>query len=252
MEDHLKYSEKLMKRLENDYANNLRKLKIEENIYRRVNLLMSNSCEDNIARMIKEILDDNKKEYRYIVDVYLSPISQKKLYRPDILIIDKNKNNIVGIVEIKAQMGYCGDLHFNEYEKTLEILNEGVIIKNDSGISKIHNDFWNTFEKDNGNIHLTIDKNVNIFVVTVLTRNHRSNVEQTIRNYLKENKNNNIHYNVLYNESIWYDNLKSENKNELYENGKEYTPRNNKQKITLVIKQEFGFKKFVDNIKKIS
>ena len=75
MEDHLKYSEKLMKRLENDYANNLRKLKIEENIYRRVNLLMSNSCEDNIARMIKEILDDNKKEYRYIVDVYLSPIS---------------------------------------------------------------------------------------------------------------------------------------------------------------------------------
>ena len=93
MEDHLKYSEKLMKRLEKDYADNLRKLKIDKNIYRRVNLLMSSSCEDNIARMIKEILDDNEKEYRYIVDVYLSPISQKKLYRPDILIIDKNKNN---------------------------------------------------------------------------------------------------------------------------------------------------------------
>ena len=149
-------------------------------------------------------------------------------------------------------MGYCGDLHFNEYEKKLEILNEGVLIKNNSSVSKIHNDFWSTFEEDNGNIYLTIDKNVNIFVVTVLTRNHRSNVEQTIINYQKENKNNNIHYNVLYNESIWYDNLKSENKNELYENGKEYTPRNNKQKITLDIKQKFGFKNFVDNTKKIS
>ena len=80
-----------------------------KNIKRYTYLTMSGYVENAIAVLINDILKSKGKKYKYIIDAQLSVDS--KLYRPDIVIYDDD-NNIHGLVEIKAQLGYANS--FNE------------------------------------------------------------------------------------------------------------------------------------------
>ena len=249
MENYLNLSENLLNRLNRDYEDNLIKLNVGNNIKRKTNLTMSDSCENNISIMISEIL--KSKKYKYIIDAYFSCKANKttKLYRPDITIIDGNE--IVGMLEIKAQMGYSGPQSPDDYNKKLDTFLKSEITTKYDDLHKAKCleetiQFWNSFEnndKKNNKISFTISPDANYYVLTVLSKNHCHNVEETIENFEKyKNKYNKIHFYALYNENVWYDSLLETNAHQIFEYGTNTA-------IDSKIKELYGFKKFVEDIK---
>ncbi len=86
-----------------------------KNINRHTRLIMSSYAENGIALLIDSILSVKGKKYKYIVDAQIT--IDKKTIRPDIVIYDDSKgiNEVVGIVEIKSQLGYEGKFTKEEY-----------------------------------------------------------------------------------------------------------------------------------------
>ena len=278
MKEVYKIAKKLLYDLGKEYEKNKEKLNIlnaygekGNNIYRRINIAMSYSCEDLISILIaKELKEEN---YLYIVDTYLSYKNgnSKHNYRPDIIIVKVNKqkkiNEIVGIVEVKAQMGYCKIINPSKYETMLDILqNNNLIMKFDSD-EKIdknddkYNEFWNNFfiSKQNNKepiIKFKCSRKTKVYIVNFLSKNHVLNVERTIKEFDSIKPKRTMFY-TLYNETKWYDNLNDNNEKDdfLYENSMRNKEFKYKDKINIITNKErynHGFEMFVKDINKLN
>ena len=85
------------------------------NICRYTRPSMSGYVENAVAILINDILKD--KKLNYIIDAQLS-VGKSQPLRPDIIIYNEN-NEILGIVEVKSQLGYAGDFSYVEYNKKI-------------------------------------------------------------------------------------------------------------------------------------
>ena len=88
--------------IETIYADTKNELKT--NIYRGHSRSISTDIEDAIAIFISDILHEDKYKILSDPSIYIN----HKKHRPDILVVDKN-NEVILLIEIKAQMGYCRD-----------------------------------------------------------------------------------------------------------------------------------------------
>ena len=88
--------------IETIYADTKKQLKT--NIYRGHSRSISTDIEDAIAIFISDILHEDKYKILSDPSIYIN----HKKHRPDILVVDKN-NEVILLIEIKAQMGYCRD-----------------------------------------------------------------------------------------------------------------------------------------------
>ena len=84
---------------------------IDENIYRGHSRCISVDVEDEIAKYILQLLP---KRYKLFLDPSISINEKlylpkkKKIYRPDLLVINENAE-VTAFIELKAIMGYCRD-----------------------------------------------------------------------------------------------------------------------------------------------
>lgn len=271
-------SNELGERIKNAYEfyTSMKEDYIDKRIIRKIGLPMSNSCENEIARMISKILNN---KYNIIVDSYIpynDVITKKnKLYRPDIIIIKTYKregkivNEIIAIVEVKAQMGYCGILNTKVYEdKITGLFSDEFNISNDEyerlscNAQKFYINMGLEEIKDKKTIKYEINNNLKIFIVNLMDSNHVKNVEGTIGNFI-DNKSNVNFYN-LYGansniQNIWYNNLGYSciyelNNVEKYvdistknENGSKKISYN----LTQDVRKKHGFEQFINDIKNL-
>lgn len=205
---------------------------IKRGIVRKINLAMASTCENVVATSIAEILKN--RDYKYIIDCYIS-YGKKNRYRPDILIINK-ENTIVGIVEVKAQMGYCGMLDPRTYHSKLKEIKESkdeIRIKfQEKEYSILPDDlrkFYDElgYDKKNKLIKLKLSHNAHLFIVNVLSSNHTKNVEGTIYNF-ENNKEEDVQFYSIFGQKVWYNEVSYTN---LFSsiNGDEKTKYNFKQ-----------------------
>ena len=261
----------------NEYLDN-RNEYLDSRIIRKINLTMSNACENEIALLVSKVLN---KDYNIIIDAYLSYTDENakkrknKTYRPDIIVIktckehDNIVNEIVGIIEVKAQMGYTGILTPDMYEYRLDRLKGNSICFSDEEYELLSKDALKYYGKmgltnEHKAIDYRISDNLNIFVVNVMASNHSSNVEDTIACFDK--KKSKVHFYTIYDNHIWYNKLSSEklfelnkdeklidkevkiikiNKNGLLEEQKKKISF----KINKKVREEHGISKFIDDIK---
>ena len=154
----------------------------KENIKRYTKPSMASYTENAIALLIDNI---KKSKLNYLIDSQLS-VCKSKIIRPDIIIYDKN-NVIIGIAEIKSQLGYAGNFNVKDYNKKIKMLkeasNKGIL-----SISKI-------------NMNFSISDKCKFFIVVLMSSNSHDN--------LKKLKGTN--YFVLFEKEkgkkLWYDNL---------------------------------------------
>ena len=283
--DTLRISQDLANYIKNEYDYYYKKKKedINSNIYRKINITMSSTCESAIAKVISNLIGNDN--YNFIIDAYLPYKKEigkrRKYYRPDIIIIDRKKGNkIVGIVEVKSQMGYCGTLHPIEFENKISNLEKsGYIVfskeeleqidaDNDEKVNQFLNGLTINGSKTKKQIKFEFDDHIGIYVVNIMASNHMSNVENTIGLFDNDAKlTNRVHFYTLYerstkdsNEKVWYYNL---NKAKLFEdyggedlyidrkvtiNKKEYKVNYN---FTSSLRNKYGFNQFVIDIKRI-
>ena len=284
-------SKEMANHLVKEYKNNDKKKRkyINNGVIRKISLTMASICEDEVAYLVANILGDN---YKCIVDASLSQYDSKanktKNYRPDILIIknDKiNKKNIlVGIIEVKAQMGYCGVLNPDEFKNKINILKS---LDDDKRIIKFSKNEYKYFNKDvkcfyedmgmtedNYYIKYEVANNLNLFIVNVLASNHPTNVNGTI-DYFDNHSDDSVKFYCLYGMNdnykeekkdddsniLWYSDLKDIYRFELDDSVKhgEYTienisDNNKKEKfeytITQNIRKKHGFSQFIKDLKR--
>ena len=202
---------------------------LDNKIVRKINPSMSNVCENEVALLAREILCD---KYKYLVDCYLpykikDKNSKKDIgnFRPDVVIIKRinGKNTIVGIIEVKAQMGYSGVLDIEKYDEKVNGLkyfervnikfdeNEYEILAKNKKVKDFYLQEYN-MGKDNRVIELEVSKNFHYFIVNVLASNHYQNVIGTIKK-IDGGKYPDIHFYSLFGgckdtaNELWYNNL---------------------------------------------
>lgn len=189
---------------------------LSKNIYRKINVPMSTSCEDIVAIITSDILKNEK--YCFLIDVLLpfkENARKEKHYRPDILIIDCEYDipEIVGIIEVKAQMGYCEPFNPEEIEKKKNDLKDTFEI----GFSKKEMDvidkaktlkkIFKKLKLNNCKIECKINKEkLKYLIVNVLKSSQSKKVKETINNF-DEDSRPNIYFYTLFNKNGWYDNL---------------------------------------------
>lgn len=279
MKNYEEYAGKLAKMLRNEYKEKIKEKykNLDKNIYRKINIPMASACEDGVASIIYEVLNT---KYIYLEDVHLKRKKvngeRGKSYRPDILIINPNikddKIEIVGIIEVKAQMGYCPIYEPKDFKvKKDELDNESYIKFSEEEMEMIEkvpdldrflcNKLCLKEEENCGKISYTLSKNLKILVVNVLASNHEAKVEKTIYNFDNSNpKYNDIHFYTLFGNiyennkktKVWYHNL---DKNNIYEKNTKCSKRNykkGKKEITIYTaqkeRQNHGFEKFINDL----
>ena len=162
-----------------------------KNIKRYTKPSMASYTENAIALLIDKIKGN---ELNYLIDSQLF-VGHKKVIRPDIIIYDKN-NVIVGVVEVKSQLGYAGSFSKEQYNKKIKMLKEA----SDNGVLSI----------TKMNMNFSVSNNCQYFIAILMSSNNHNN--------LKKFKGTN--YFVLFEKekgkNLWYDNLSVEflNKNE--------------------------------------
>lgn len=273
-----------IKKLANDFAKNIKDnyehlneekvTYIKSGIVRKINLTMSNICENEVALLVSKVL---KKKYNYIIDVYLSYYddnNKKQSYRPDIVIIDTQKkdnriiNKIVGIIEVKSQMGYCGIITPEDFQKKLRLADSKIsFYKEDyeqfnDNVKEYYKSMGIKEAKKECYIECTIGNNINIYIVNVIANNHINNVEGTIYKF-KDDKSNVHFYNLFGNNksnlNIWYNTISYDNIYESDTSTKNVNipiKKNNKvietieYELTHKIREKHGFEQFITDIKK--
>ncbi len=281
MENYEKYANNLANYLKKDYNTKIEeKYKyIDKKIFRKINLPMASACEDGIANIISEVLNS---KYNYLVDVHLKRKKtngeRKKSYRPDIVIINPNTNDdkieIVGIIEVKAQMGYCPIYEPDYFKKEKDELDqesyiefseeEMKMIRDVPDLEKfLSNKLHLKEEKECWKIKYTLSKSLKILVVNVLASNHEAKIEKTIYNFDHPKQEcNDIYFYTLFGNiyennkkiKVWYRNL---DVRYVYENNTKKSKRNYKrakEEITIDIEQKerekHGFKQFINDLQK--
>lgn len=159
-----------------------------KNIKRYTKPSMSNYTENAIALLINKI---KKNQLNYLIDPQLS-VDNKKIIRPDIIIYDKN-NVIVGIIEVKSQLGYAGNFNKEDYNKKIKQLKKA----SDKNLLALKKQ----------NMYFSISDNCKNFIVILMFSNNHNNLE----------KFKGTNYFVLFekenNKNLWYDTLSLESLN---------------------------------------
>lgn len=159
-----------------------------KNIKRYTKPSMSNYTENAIALLINKI---KQNQLNYLIDPQLS-VGDKKIIRPDIIIYDKN-NVIVGIGEVKSQLGYAGNFNKEEYNQKIKKLKKA----SDKNILVLKKQ----------NMYFSISDNCKNFIVILMSSNNHNNLE----------KFKGTNYFVLFekenNKNLWYDTLSLESLN---------------------------------------
>lgn len=158
--------------------------KIKTNIYRGNSRSLSSDVEEEIAIFCKTIMP---KKYKYYIDVSIH--EGGKNHKPDLLIVNTN-GEVVAMIEIKANMGYCRNagavidkLHNND--KVFKEKNELLF--------KIH---------DGNKANVKYGNNVKLFLIALTRENCDKNSHK--KNRLNASKAS-IKYFTLF--DGWYDNL---------------------------------------------
>ena len=165
------------------YAYNETKKTLGDNIYRGHSRAISSDIEDGIALFISRLQPSCK--------IFLDPSIHidHKIHRPDLLVIN-NKNEVIAMVEIKANMGWCR----NASGVIQKILSEDLIFKNKRTI--------NCEFSNNRSYDTSYSNNVKLFLISLTKgncsdKNHKSNKEYS-------NANNVYQFNLF---DGWYDSL---------------------------------------------
>ena len=249
---------------------------LDNRIYRKICTPMASACEDEVARLVSKVLN---KKYMYLIDVYLKREKEQekaqKGYRPDIIIIEPNDKGIkiVGIIEVKSQMGYCPVYKPSDFKDKIEKLK-----KKDCKISFSKEEMTVIMNKKNKKLRefmkkcnlpiedlnpydpqkdaiakykkqlleYTIDfKDLKIFVVNIIASNHESKVEETILNFEKNKSLKNIKFYTLFGNNeeadAWYNNLSINN---IYEKSE----KNKESKVNENMRKKHGFMQFLKDL----
>ena len=106
-------------------AHKITKGQLNDRVYRGHSRSISTDIEDSIALLIYDIIPN---DYYLILDpsIYVN----KQNHRPDLLIVN-GENKVVGLVEIKANMGWCRNASgvLNNLKKEDNIFKENKILK---------------------------------------------------------------------------------------------------------------------------
>ena len=106
-------------------AHKITKGQLNDRVYRGHSRSISTDIEDSIALLIYDIIPN---DYYLILDpsIYVN----KQNHRPDLLIIN-GENKVVGLVEIKANMGWCRNASgvLNNLKEEDNIFKENKILK---------------------------------------------------------------------------------------------------------------------------
>ena len=165
------------------YAYNETKKTLGDNIYRGHSRAISSDIEDGIALFISRL----QPSYKIFLDPSIH--IDHKTHRPDLLVIN-NKNEVIAMVEIKANMGWCR----NASGVIQKILSEDLIFKNTRTI--------NCEFSNNRSYDTSYSNNVKLFLISLTKgncsdKNHKSNKEYA-------NANNVYQFNLF---DGWYDSL---------------------------------------------
>lgn len=156
------------------------------NIFRSHLRSLSTDIENEITIFISKLLKEN---YKFFIDssVYI----KGKENRPDLLIVN-NKNEVVALIEIKAQMGHCRDARII-VDKLLELNNK---FKQ----QKVITCKFSHFEPQD----VIYGNNVILFLVSLTKDNCSPKQHQQNKDYTKEKGV--AHFNLF---SGWYENLEN-------------------------------------------
>ena len=157
---------------------------IKPNIYRGHSRSISTDIEDNITLFISNVLPDN---FKFLVDSSVRLVGRSK--RPDLLITNQ-LNEVVAMIEVKSNMGYCRDA-------------SGVIdsiIENDNSFRDL-NKFTCKFSFDE-NQEVTYSENVKLFLISLTDGNCSQNNHINNKEYSRMNG---VGYFCLFNG--WYGDL---------------------------------------------
>ena len=151
---------------------------------------MSEYVENGIAIFINDVLKD--KKLNYCIDAQLS-VGKRQPKRPDIIIYNNN-NEILGIVEVKSQLGYSRNFDFKGYNEKIEVLKAA----SKKGLLKLKNEE----EKEDEDIYFTISKKCIDFVV-ILTESNGFKKNS-------KNKSEKVKYYSIFNKGTWYGKLSTD------------------------------------------
>lgn len=154
---------------------------------------ISSEVEEQITLFLSRILSD---KYTFYIDCYM----YKR--RPDVLVVDKDTNKCVLILEIKSCMGYYRELSNEEINSCVDLVN---IFKNkDIEAFSRYDTADSNMEYVEGKLANPIRKNNNVkFMFVVLSRASCSEVAHlSNKNRLEKH---NLYYYGLFDD--WYDNL---------------------------------------------
>lgn len=237
----------------------VKKTHIEKNVLRKISLTMASICEDAVASLVADILD---KKYKILVDMYLSYVDngKNKRYRPDIVIFktiykgDKKINEIVGIVEVKAQMGYCGVLEFKEFEVKLNELNGKIEFSKEDYelLSDEEKNFYKDLDIEGAKetAKFVVSEMAKIYVVNVFNRIHHNNVIGTIKSFKNKPNDRAKFYTFFHendkNQEIWYHELSNECLFETSTSKKLIDQISDEEKLT------HGLSQFINDIREIA
>jgi len=163
--------------------------KLANNIYKGHLRTMSFDVEDQITIFLSKILPNG---YKFFIDPQISV--NKKNHRPDMLIINKD-NNVVAMLEIKAQMGYCRNASW-VIDKIIEYDNKFKNSQLNCNL-KVEEEPYNYQAVNYGS-------NVKLFLISFSdwncsAANHKNNIEYA--------KSKNVFYYTLF--SGWYNSLEN-------------------------------------------
>lgn len=163
--------------------------KLANNIYKGHLCTMSSDVEDQIAIFLSKILPDG---YKFFIDPQISV--NKKNHRPDLLIINRN-NDVVAMIEIKAQMGYCRNANW-VIDKIIEYDEEFKDLKLNCNL-KVEEEPYNYQIVNYGN-------NVKLFLISFSDWNCSAENHKNNKEYAKYR---NVFYYTLF--SGWYNCLEN-------------------------------------------
>lgn len=137
------------------------------------------SISDKFEELIAVVLDSYLiKKYMIFIDYpisYMSSSKKKKTIYPDIIIIDKNRNEIVEIIELKIDLGYLSE---DWSKQSAKIFSEIKECKTVSYKTKVGNDKGEKKE-------LSVKKNLRKLIIVLSSENAHGRLEK----FTKDNKN---------------------------------------------------------------
>lgn len=173
---------KLKNKIHDDFENT--KTAGRDNIFRGHLRSISTDIEDGIACFVSDVIPDN---YKVLLDPSIHV--NKENNRPDLLVINSN-NEVVAMIEVKANMGWCRDARG---------VIDKILINHEKfcDVKTLRCEFSNF-----GDINVTYGNNVKLFLIALTSQNCPIKNHESNKLYADEKK---VYYMNLFND--WYYNL---------------------------------------------